>query len=82
MANLSQSTYATESALTSSTAAKAKLEAVKAAQKPPLRQLILDGDFFLATVLAGTLTKLVMRHSEISKDTARTNALRAEAMVC
>jgi coatomer subunit beta len=78
---LADGTYATESALTSQAAANAKLEAVKAAQKPPLRQLILDGDFFLATVLSSTLTKLVMRHAEISKDAARTNALRAEAML-
>ena len=78
---LADGTYATESALTSKSAAEAKLEAVKAAQKPPLRQLILDGDFFLASVLSSTLTKLVMRHSEISKDIARTNALRAEAML-
>ncbi|KAF2842512.1 putative coatomer subunit beta [Patellaria atrata CBS 101060] len=78
---LADGTYATESALTSSAAVKAKLEAVKAAQKPPLRQLILDGDYYLATVLSSTLTKLVMRHSEISNDTARTNALRAEAML-
>ena len=78
---LADGTYATESALTSRSAAEAKLEAVKAAQKPPLRQLILDGDFFLASVLSSTLTKLVMRHSEISSDTARTNALRAEAML-
>ena len=78
---LADGTYATESALTSEAAVKAKLEAVKAAQKPPLRQLILDGDYYLATVLSSTLTKLVMRHSEISKDTARTNALRAEAML-
>ena len=78
---LADGTYATESALTSKSAADAKLEAVKAAQKPPLRQLILDGDFFLASVLSSTLTKLVMRHSEISKDIARTNALRAEAML-
>ena len=76
---LADGTYATESALTSQ--ASAKLEAVKAAQKPPLRQLILDGDYYLATVLSSTLTKLVMRHSEISTDTARTNALRAEAML-
>jgi coatomer subunit beta len=54
---------------------------VKNSQKPPLRQLILDGDYYLATVLSSTLTKLVMRHSEISKDEARTNALRAEAML-
>ncbi|EPE36680.1 ARM repeat-containing protein [Glarea lozoyensis ATCC 20868] len=78
---LADGTYATESALTSQSAVKAKLEAVKAAQKPPLRQLILDGDYFLASVLSSTLTKLVMRHSEISKDKARTNALRAEAML-
>ncbi len=78
---LADGTYATESALTSQAAVKAKLEAVKAAQKPPLRQLILDGDYFLATVLSSTLTKLVMRHSEISEDTPRTNALRAEAML-
>lgn len=78
---LADGTYATESALTSDSSSKAKLEAVKAAQKPPLRQLILDGDFYLASVLSSTMTKLVMRHSEISQDIARTNALRAEAML-
>ncbi|MCJ1475631.1 coatomer subunit beta [Lambiella insularis] len=78
---LADGTYATESAITSESSAKAKLEAVKAAQKPPLRQLILDGDYYLASVLSSTLTKLVMRHSEISDETSRTNALRAEAML-
>lgn len=78
---LADGTYATESALTSESAAKARLEAVKAAQKPPLRQLILDGDYYLASVLSSTLTKLVMRHSEISCSQERTNALRAEAML-
>lgn len=78
---LADGTYATESALTSQSAAAARLEAVKAAQKPPLRQLILDGDWYLSTVLSSALTKLVMRHSEVSEDAARTNALRAEAML-
>ncbi|KAL2019300.1 hypothetical protein VTK56DRAFT_9767 [Thermocarpiscus australiensis] len=78
---LADGTYATETALTSQAAAAAKLEAVKASKKPPLRQLILDGDYYLATVLSATLTKLVMRHSEISSEAARTNALRAEAML-
>lgn len=78
---LADGTYATESALTSQAAVNAKLEAVKAAQKPPLRQLILEGDYYLATVLSSTLTKLVMRHSDISQDVERTNALRAEAML-
>ncbi|KKA27178.1 hypothetical protein TD95_004309 [Thielaviopsis punctulata] len=78
---LADGTYATETALTSQSSAAAKLEAVKAASKPPLRQLILDGDYYLATVLASTLVKLVMRHKELSSDEARTNALRAEAML-
>ncbi|KAI1639252.1 Coatomer, beta subunit [Biscogniauxia mediterranea] len=78
---LADGTYATETALTSNSAAAAKLEAVKAAQKPPLRQLILEGDYYLATVLSATLTKLVMRYSEISSDEARANALKAEAML-
>ncbi|KAL2818978.1 adaptin N terminal region-domain-containing protein [Aspergillus cavernicola] len=78
---LADGTYATESALTSQSAAAARLQAVKAAQKPPLRQLILEGDYYLATVLSSTLTKLVMRHSEVSQEAARTNALRAEAML-
>lgn len=78
---LADGTYATETALTSHSSTAAKLEAVKAAQKPPLRQLILDGDYYLATVLSSTLVKLVIRHSEISSDKARTNALRAEAML-
>ncbi|KAL1896975.1 coatomer subunit beta [Ceratocystis pirilliformis] len=78
---LADGTYATETALTSQSSVSAKLEAVKAASKPPLRQLILDGDYYLATVLASTLVKLVMRHSELSSDEARTNALRAEAML-
>jgi coatomer subunit beta len=42
---LADGTYATESALTSQAAQKSKLEAVRAAQKPPLRQLILDGEY-------------------------------------
>ncbi|KAI9829703.1 MAG: coatomer subunit beta [Phylliscum demangeonii] len=78
---LADGTYATESALTSQSATQAKLEAVKAAQKPPLRQLILDGDYYLASVLACALTKLVMQHAEISQDSQRTNALRSEAML-
>jgi coatomer subunit beta len=78
---LPDGTYATESALTSESATAAKLEAVKAAQKPPLRQLILDGDYYLGTVLSSALTKLVMRYYEATKDEARTNLLRAEAML-
>ncbi|KAK9457538.1 adaptin N terminal region-domain-containing protein [Dipodascopsis uninucleata] len=78
---LPDGTYATESALTSESTVNAKLEAVKAASKPPLRQLILDGDYYLSATLASTLTKLVLRYSQISSDEKQKNLLRAEAML-
>ncbi|KZO94106.1 coatomer beta subunit [Calocera viscosa TUFC12733] len=77
---LPDGTYATETAFSSS-AAQARLEAVKAAAKPPLRALILGGDFYTGVVLATTLTKLVMRFSELAKDNRKVNTLRAEAML-
>ncbi|RXW23073.1 hypothetical protein EST38_g2770 [Candolleomyces aberdarensis] len=72
-------TYVTETAFSSS--ASARLEAVKAAAKPPLRTLLLGGDFFTGSVLAASLTKLVLRFAGSSKDTAASNVLRAEAML-
>lgn len=73
---LADGTYATETAYTSTSSAR--LEAVKAAAKPPLRTLILAGDFFTGTVLATALTKLVLRFAEQSKDVISSNTLRAE----
>ncbi|KAF8635297.1 hypothetical protein AX15_000475 [Amanita polypyramis BW_CC] len=76
---LADGTYATETAFSSASAAK--LEAVKAAAKPPLRTLILGGDFFTGTALANALTKLALRFAEKSHNAAATNALCAEAML-
>ncbi|KAL5533600.1 hypothetical protein ACEPAG_60 [Sanghuangporus baumii] len=76
---LADGTYATESAYTSTSAAR--LEAIKASAKPPLRTLILQGDFYTGSVLASTLAKLVLRFSEVSSDIQAANALRAEAML-
>jgi coatomer subunit beta len=74
---LADGTYASETAYSQS-ATSHQLESVKNAQKPPLRALILGGDFYTATVLAATLTKLVLRFGELSKDPKAVNALRAE----
>ncbi|EKM61471.1 uncharacterized protein PHACADRAFT_248107 [Phanerochaete carnosa HHB-10118-sp] len=76
---LADGTYATETAFTS--ASSVRLEAVKAAAKPPLRTLILGGDFFTGSVLSSALTKLVLRHTELGDDKKATNTLRAEAML-
>ncbi|PPQ96152.1 hypothetical protein CVT26_004787 [Gymnopilus dilepis] len=76
---LADGTYATETAFTS--VAAARLEAVKSASKPPLRTLILGGDFFTGSVLSSALTKLVLRFDEQTNDKAAANMLRAEAML-
>ncbi|KAJ8490034.1 hypothetical protein ONZ45_g13354 [Pleurotus djamor] len=77
---LADGTYATESAYTT-TASSAKLEAVKAAAKPPLRALLLGGDFFTGSVLSSALAKLVLRFDERTTDKTALNGLRAEAML-
>ncbi|KAH7886317.1 adaptin N terminal region-domain-containing protein [Phlebopus sp. FC_14] len=74
---LADGTYATESAYTS---APIHGESSKAT-KPPLRALILGGDFFTGAVLASALTKLVLRYDEQTADRVKANALRAEAML-
>ncbi|KAG6333321.1 hypothetical protein ID866_5769 [Astraeus odoratus] len=74
---LADGTYATESAYT---VTSARAEPSKTA-KPPLRALILGGDFFTGAVLAAALTKLVLRFGELTSDQTRVNALRAEAML-
>ncbi|KAI0734370.1 coatomer protein [Fomitopsis betulina] len=76
---LADGTYATETAFTSMS--NARLEAVKAASKPPLRTLILGGDFFTGSVLASALAKLVLRYTEVSNDQRKANAIKAEAML-
>lgn len=43
--------------------------------------LILDGDYYLATILSSTLAKLVMRFSELPETTELSNSFRAEAML-
>jgi len=73
---LADGTYATETVFSSTQ--QANLEVVKAAAKPPLRALILGGDFYTASVLASSLTKLVLRFKEVSPDERAVNELRAE----
>lgn len=75
---LADGTYATETVYTSSAAA-ARLEQVRAAAKPPLRALILGGDFYTGSVLAATLTKLVLRYAELSETDV--NSIRAQAIL-
>ena len=77
---LADGTYATESALVVSP--KTKLDAAKLASKPPLRALILGGDFFVGAVLATALTKLSLRFQDL-QDASQVakNVLNTQAML-
>lgn len=68
-------TYATQSAFSTVSSS------VKKEEKPPIRQYLMDGDFFVGAALSTTLTKLALRFIAITKDTKRQNAFVAEAML-
>ncbi|KAL4064123.1 adaptin N terminal region-domain-containing protein [Scleroderma yunnanense] len=76
---LADGTYATETAYSAS-AAPGRTDSSQVS-KPPLRALILAGDFFSGAVLAAALTKLILRFDELTSDKAKANVLRAEAML-
>ncbi|ODV92275.1 hypothetical protein CANCADRAFT_84497 [Tortispora caseinolytica NRRL Y-17796] len=73
---LSDGTYATESAFISGSNAETSKH-----KKLSLRHLILKGDFYVASVFCSTLTKLVLRFSQVSTDQKRLNSLRSQAML-
>ncbi|XP_064397244.1 coatomer subunit beta-like isoform X2 [Halichondria panicea] len=67
-------TYATQSAFTAAPVSnKEKI--------PPLRSYLLDGDFFIASSLASTLTKLCVRYLALMTDQQSKNAFCAESML-
>lgn len=75
---LADGTYATESAFDETSTAKSKSSKQF---KTAIRSLILDGDFYLASVLSSTLVKLILRLNKVSDRKDLINALKAEAML-
>ncbi|XP_050393198.1 coatomer subunit beta [Patella vulgata] len=67
-------TYATQSAF--STASTRKKDDV-----PPLRQYLMEGDFFVGAALSTTLTKLALRYISLHKNPKTQNAFVAESML-
>ncbi|KAH1012879.1 coatomer subunit beta [Dendroctonus ponderosae] len=69
----SDGTYATQSAFNSvQTSSKEK--------RPPLRQYLVDGDFFIGASLSSTLTKLALRYSNLSTP-EKSNRFDAQIML-
>ncbi|CAG9837457.1 unnamed protein product [Diabrotica balteata] len=69
----SDGTYATQSAF--NTVSQTTKEA-----RPPLRQYLMDGDFFIGASLASTLTKLSLRYEDLSSPAA-SNGFNAKIML-
>uniref|UniRef100_A0AAU8BSN1 Coatomer subunit beta n=1 Tax=Hypothenemus hampei TaxID=57062 RepID=A0AAU8BSN1_HYPHA len=69
----SDGTYATQSAFNS-------VQKLSKEKRPPLRQYLIDGDFFIGAALASTLTKLALRYGSLVSIEKR-NRFDAEVML-
>ncbi|EDV99575.1 coatomer subunit beta [Drosophila grimshawi] len=70
----SDGTYATQSAYSLAPVAKKE-------KRPPLRQYLMDGDFFIGAALSATLTKLALRYVELQSDARTQNRLTTQVML-
>lgn len=68
-------TYASQSAF-SSVAVRKKNE-----ERPPLRNYLMDGDFYIGTALATALTKLALHYVHLISDPVKQNSFSAESML-
>lgn len=70
----SDGTYATQSAFSVPVTTKKE-------NRPPLRQYLMDGDFFVGTTLAATLTKLVLKYFDWEPKDIERNRVCTTAML-
>lgn len=53
----------------------------KKEQRPPLRQYLMDGDFFIGSALATNLTKLVLKYITMEPDVSKQNRISCSVML-
>lgn len=53
----------------------------KGEARPPLRQYMMDGDFFIGAALGTTLAKLALRYMSLTPDGKKQNRFCSEAML-
>ncbi|XP_037938830.1 coatomer subunit beta [Teleopsis dalmanni] len=70
----SDGTYATQSAFSLAPVTKKE-------KRPPLRQYMMDGDFFIGAALSATLTKLALRYADLENDLHKQNRLTTQVML-
>ncbi|XP_010246790.1 PREDICTED: coatomer subunit beta-1-like [Nelumbo nucifera] len=78
---LADGTYATQSAASEIAVAPPSLVAGSLSSTGNLRSLLLIGDFFLGTVIACTLTKLVLRYGEVQPSKVEVNKASSQALL-
>lgn len=71
----SDGTYASQSAFNTATVSK------KGEARPPLRQYMMDGDFFIGAALGTTLAKLALRYMSLTSDSKKQNRFCSETML-
>uniref|UniRef100_A0A8D8R2B4 Coatomer subunit beta n=1 Tax=Cacopsylla melanoneura TaxID=428564 RepID=A0A8D8R2B4_9HEMI len=71
----SDGTYATQSAFNTTSVQK------KGEARPPLRQYLMSGDFFIGASIGSTLTKLALRYIHLVQDPVKQNRFCTEAML-
>lgn len=73
----SDGTYATQSAFITNTPRSGQ------SKRPPLRQYLIDGDFYIGAALGTTFTKLGIRYAEIwdKQDTLKANQFCVNLML-
>lgn len=74
-------TYATQSAFTDSAGKSGSGSRDKEPERPPLRKYLMDGDFFIATAIGTTLSKLALKYAAAVKEQKRINRFNAESML-
>lgn len=77
----SDGTYATQSAISETHKAGAIVESLKTVSACPIREFLFQGEWFLAAVLATSLTKLVLKARDIIRSATQRNAITAEIML-
>ncbi|KAG4076042.1 hypothetical protein HA402_011516 [Bradysia odoriphaga] len=70
----SDGTYASQSAFS-------VVPIVKKEKNPPIRQYLMDGDFFIGAALAASLTKLVLKYTALESDNFSRNRVCASVML-
>ncbi|XP_037026869.1 coatomer subunit beta [Bradysia coprophila] len=70
----SDGTYASQSAFS-------VVPIVKKEKNPPIRQYLMDGDFFIGAALAASLTKLVLKYTALESDNVSRNRICASVML-